>query len=71
MNRVRLHDPLEISKEAGSIARKEILVFNVYSSWPPIGQDMLTKKFEVPFFTETLGTNKKTDKIPGIVKCLA
>ena len=39
MNRVGLHDPVEILKEAGRIGRKEILSSpDVYSSWPPTGQ---------------------------------
>ena len=39
MNRVGLHDPIEILKEAGRIGRKEILASpDVYSSWPPTGQ---------------------------------
>ena len=39
MNRVGLHDPVEILKEAGRIVRKEIFASpDVYSSWPPTGQ---------------------------------
>ena len=50
-DRVRLHDPVEILKEAGKIVRKKILASpDVYSSWPPSGQELLTKKSEVLFF---------------------
>ena len=39
MNRVGLHDLVEILKEAGRIVRKEIFAPpDVYSSWPPTGQ---------------------------------
>ena len=78
MNQVGLHNPVEILKEAGRIVRMEILASpDVYSSWPPTGQELLTKKFEVPFSTETLllsiltTSNKKTDRISRIVNSLA
>ena len=41
---------VKILKDAGRIVRKEILASSdVYSSWPPTGQELLAKKFEVPF----------------------
>ena len=78
MNRARHHDPVEILNEAVRIVRKEILASpDVYSSWPPTRQELLTKKFEASFFTETLllsvliSSNKKTHRISRIVNSLA
>ena len=78
INQVGLHDPVEILKKAGRIVQKEILASpNVYSSWPPTGKELLTKKFEVSFFTETLllsiltSSNKKIGRISRIVNSLA
>ena len=49
MNRVWLHDTIEILKEAGSIVQKEILASpDVGSSWSPSVPEMLTKKLEAP-----------------------
>ena len=77
VNRIGIDDPVELVKEAGRIVRKELLAFpDVYTSWPPHGQELLTKKFEVPFFTETLllsiltSSNKKTDRSSRIVNSL-
>ena len=78
MNRLRLHVPVEILKEPGRTVRDEILTSPaLYISWSSGGQELLTKKFELPFFTETLilsivtSTNKKTDRISRIVGSLA
>ena len=65
-------------KEAGRIVRNEVIASpDVYSSWPPTGQERLNKKFELPFLTETLllsiltSSNKKADRISRIVNSLA
>ena len=70
--------PVEILKEPGRTVRNEILTSpDLYISLSSGGQELLTKKFELPFFTETLilsiltSTNKKTDRISRIVGSLA
>ena len=49
------HDPVELLKDTGRIGSKGNLASpDVYSSWPPSGQKLMSNKFEVPFFREKL-----------------
>ena len=67
-------DPMENVRKVGKLIRAELLKApDMYSSWPPDEQQLLTKEFDTPALTEALllsilsAREKKTERISRLI----